>query len=97
MGKRQAQQEEFGIEPGDPLAELFRRFQGPRGEVPVAGLGSGFIVTPDGYILTNAHVVADASEVTVRLSTRRDFKAKVIGVDKSTDVALSTTRPACQR
>ena len=89
MGRRQQEQEgEFGIEPGDPLAELYRRFQIPRGDVPVQGLGSGFIISPDGYILTNAHVVADASEVTVKLSNKRDYKAKVIGADKNTDVAL---------
>jgi len=87
MGKRPVQEEQE-LEPGDPLGDLFRRFQVPRGEVPVQGLGSGFNVSPDGYILTNAHVVADATEVTVKLVDRRDFKAKVIGADKSTDVAL---------
>ena len=89
MGKRQADDAELGgPDPQDPLGQLFRHFQAPRGEVPVQGLGSGFIVSADGYILTNAHVVADASEVTVRLSDKRDFKAKVVGADKSTDVAL---------
>jgi len=88
-GKRQAEDAELGgADPEDPLGQLFRRFQGPRGEVPVQGLGSGFVVTADGYILTNAHVVADATEVTVRLTDKREFKAKVIGVDKRTDVAL---------
>jgi serine protease Do len=89
-GKRQEQEAELGIEPGDPLAELFRRFQGPRGGggMPIQGLGSGFIISPDGYILTNAHVVANASEVNVRLSSKRAYKAKVIGADKSTDVGL---------
>ena len=75
----------------DPLQDFLRRFgqQAPRGAQPPArGEGSGFIVAPDGYILTNAHVVADASEVTVRLTDRREFTAKVIGVDKRTDVAL---------
>jgi serine protease Do len=53
------------------------------------GLGSGFIITPDGYILTNAHVVADSDDVTVRLSdAKREFKAQVVGVDRRTDVAL---------
>jgi len=55
---------------------------------PAHGIGSGFIVTPDGYVLTNAHVVADASEVTVKLTDRREFRAKVIGADKRSDVAL---------
>ena len=75
----------------DPLQDFLRRFgqQAPRGAQPPArGEGSGFIVAPDGYILTNAHVVADASEVTVRLTDRREFTAKVIGADKRTDVAL---------
>ena len=53
------------------------------------GLGSGFIISPDGYILTNAHVVADATDVTVRLAdAKREFKAKVIGIDAPTDVAV---------
>ena len=55
---------------------------------PSHGIGSGFIVSSDGYVLTNAHVVADASEVTVKLTDRREFAAKVIGVDKRSDVAL---------
>ncbi len=83
---------DMGIDPGDPFFEFFRRFQGPQGQAPRAvpqqGVGSGFIVSPDGHILTNAHVVANASEVTVRLTDKREFKAKVIGVDRRTDVAL---------
>ncbi|MBK0391895.1 DegQ family serine endoprotease [Ramlibacter algicola] len=77
---------------GDPL-ELFRRFQqGPGAmrprEVPIRGLGSGFIVSPDGVILTNAHVVKGASEVTVKLTDRREYRAKVLGSDAQTDVAV---------
>jgi len=80
----------------DPMLEFFRRFMpgpgGPGGEdggAPRGGLGSGFIISKDGYILTNAHVVADFDDVTVRMSdSKREFKAKVIGVDKRTDVAL---------
>jgi serine protease Do len=76
----------------DPLSQFFRRFQipqpGPDRMPPSQGIGSGFIVSPDGYVLTNAHVVSDASEVTVRLTDRREFPAKVIGVDKGSDVAL---------
>jgi serine protease Do len=80
-------------EPGeadDPLAQLFRHYQMPAPEraPPMHGIGSGFIVSADGYVLTNAHVVADASEVTVKLTDRREFVAKVIGVDKRSDVAL---------
>ena len=56
-------------------------------EVP-RGVGSGFIVSTDGYVLTNAHVVDGASEVYVKLTDKREFKAKIIGADKSTDVAI---------
>jgi serine protease Do len=78
----------------DPFYEFFRRFGPiPRGtprprEFEQQASGSGFILTADGYVLTNAHVVEDANEVTVRLSDKREFKAKVIGADKRTDVAL---------
>ena len=51
-------------------------------------MGSGFIVSNDGYIVTNAHVVDGASEVTVKLTDRREFTAKVVGADKRTDIAL---------
>jgi serine protease Do len=83
----------------DPFQEFFRRFgipapdQGQGGrrgyDIPQRqGEGSGFIVSPDGYILTNAHVVADADDVTVRMTDRREYSAKVIGVDRRTDVAV---------
>jgi serine protease Do len=76
----------------DPFFEFFRRFQGPqRGggrEVPTHGVGSGFIIGADGTILTNAHVVRDAQEVTVKLTDRREFRAKVLGSDPKTDVAV---------
>jgi len=77
-------------DPGDPIQEFFRRFQipMPQGDAIRKGVGSGFIVSADGYILTNAHVVDDANEVTVKLTDNREFKAKVIGVDRRTDVAL---------
>jgi serine protease Do len=78
-----------GLSPDDPFYEFFRRFQGPRGNQPAPrGEGSGFIVSADGYILTNAHVVDEASEVTVKLTDRREYSAKVIGLDKRTDVAV---------
>jgi len=84
--------QEFQIpgQPGDPFYEFFRRFQAPmpEGDTIRKGVGSGFIVSPDGYILTNAHVVDDAGEVTVKLTDNREFSAKVIGTDKRTDVAL---------
>ncbi len=74
----------------DPLSQFFHRYQmpAPGHAPPMKGIGSGFIVSPDGYVLTNAHVVSDASEVTVKLTDRREFVAKVIGVDKRSDVAL---------
>jgi serine protease Do len=78
------------MDPNDPFYQFFRRFQmpAPQGSVPTHGLGSGFIVSPDGVILTNAHVVANADEVTVKLTDKREFKAKVIGIDKPSDVAV---------
>ena len=82
----------------DELQQFFRNFPGfggqvprgqmPRNDVPSHGLGSGFIVNADGLVLTNAHVVRDATEVTVKLSDRREFKAKVLGSDPMTDVAV---------
>ena len=71
----------------DPMFDFFRRFTPqpmPRGEEGNS-LGSGFIVSADGYILTNAHVVAAGDEITVTLNDKREFKAKVIGSDKRTD------------
>ncbi len=55
---------------------------------PQRGVGSGFIVSPEGIVLTNAHVVADADEVTVKLTDQREFTAKVLGSDPTTDVAV---------
>ncbi len=76
-------------DPNDPFYDFFHRFQAPpQGSIPTHALGSGFIVNPDGIILTNAHVVSDADEVIVKLTDKREFKAKVIGVDKLSDVAV---------
>ena len=80
----------------DPLFEFFRRFMpnppdpgpGPGPENRGQGIGSGFIISTDGYVLTNAHVVANADEVTVRLADAREFKGKIVGVDSRTDIAL---------
>jgi serine protease Do len=79
------------LSPDDPFYEFFRGFGfgGPRGQVPPSrGEGSGFVISPDGYILTNAHVVDDANEVTVRMTDRREYRAKVVGMDRRTDVAV---------
>ncbi len=73
----------------DPFYEFFRRFapQIPQ-QRESRSLGSGFIISADGYILTNAHVVDRADKITVRLTDKREFKATVVGSDKRTDVAL---------
>jgi len=86
---RKANVEMPELDRNNPLYEFFRRFQGqmPENRGPSGGIGSGFIVSANGIILTNAHVVADADEVTVKLTDRREFKAKVLGVDPQTDVA----------
>jgi serine protease Do len=73
----------------DPFYDFFRRFGPPQPrDYETRSLGSGFIVSADGYILTNAHVVDMADDVTVKLNDKREFKAKVIGADKRTDVAV---------
>jgi len=76
----------------DPFFRFFRGLPGfslpPGGTLPFRGQGSGFIVSPDGVILTNAHVVRDAKQVTVKLSDRREFSAKVLGSDGATDIAV---------
>ncbi len=75
-----------------PLPEFFRglpfQFGVPQPEVPVQGQGSGFILSADGIVLTNAHVVQNADEVTVKLTDRREFSAKVLGSDAATDIAV---------
>jgi serine protease Do len=91
-----------GMPDDEQMQEFFKRFgipgfpgQGVPGqnggaipEYKSQSLGSGFILSSDGYILTNAHVVSEADEVIVKLSDKREFKAKIIGADKRTDVAL---------
>ncbi len=81
-----------------PFGDFFRRFGipmprggeqgGPLMPQPSQGVGSGFIISPDGLILTNAHVVEGAEEVTVKLSDKREFSAQVLGADARTDVAV---------
>ncbi|HNP26280.1 MAG TPA: DegQ family serine endoprotease [Nitrosomonas sp.] len=74
-----------------PFYEFFRRhmepFSAPRRSEP-RSMGSGFIISSDGYILTNAHVVESADEITVKLNDKREFVGEVIGTDKKTDIAL---------
>lgn len=89
-----------GMQGDEQMQEFFRHFGipfpgqmpgqngAPAPEYKSQSLGSGFIISSDGYILTNAHVVADADEVIVKLFDKREFKAKIIGADKRTDVAL---------
>ena len=86
-----------GLDENDPFYEFFRRFfpPGPRGpgrggpgeEVP-RGLGSGFIISSDGYVLTNHHVVDGADQIYVTLTDKRELRGKLIGSDRRTDVAL---------
>ncbi len=88
------------LDENDPFYEFFRRFfpprqgpnpRGPRGgegeQVP-RGVGSGFVISTDGFIMTNHHVVEGADEILVTLADKREFKAKLIGSDRRTDVAL---------
>jgi len=83
-----------GSQDDDVMSEFLRGFQKRFGglpsqlQIPVRGEGSGFIVSTDGVILTNAHVVSDAEEVVVKLTDRREFIAKVMGTDQRTDIAV---------
>lgn len=89
-----------GFGSGDPMEELLRRFFGIRPdqlprreqhdeeEERTTGIGSGFIISADGYIMTNAHVVKDADTLNVTLADKREFRAKVVGIDQRTDVAV---------
>ncbi|WP_176157747.1 trypsin-like peptidase domain-containing protein [Burkholderia multivorans] len=87
------------LDPDDPLAVFFRRGAPPRAQGPqppapdtspraITGSGSGFIVSPDGAILTSAHVIGDATDATVRLANGREFRATVVAVDPQSDVAV---------
>ena len=78
---------------GSPFGELFKYFFDHEGGVvpdyrDAKSLGSGFIISADGYVMTNYHVVKNAEEIIVRLSDRRELKAEVVGIDKRSDVAL---------
>ena len=82
-----------GLPENSPFNDFFRRFFNQEGddfleERPSTSLGSGFIISPDGYIVSNNHVTKDAEEIVVRLSDRREFNAEVIGMDERSDLAL---------
>ena len=100
-GTHAVDMEQQGLPPGmenDPFFRFFRGMPGmpggpggqPRGNngVPFKGMGSGFIISADGLILTNAHVVREAKDVIVKLSDRREYTAKVLGIDTATDIAV---------
>ncbi len=84
----------FALPDDEEMQDFFRRFfprggpHGPQQEMPTRGAGSGFVVSNDGYILTNAHVVRNADEVEVKLIDKRKFTAKVVGTDSRTDIAV---------
>ncbi|MGD8875856.1 MAG: trypsin-like peptidase domain-containing protein, partial [Gammaproteobacteria bacterium] len=76
---------------GSPFGELFKYFFNQEGEPEyrdAQSLGSGFIISDDGYVLSNYHVVKDADEIIVRLSDRRELRGEVIGLDQRSDIAL---------
>jgi len=82
-----------GLPDGSPLEDLFRHFFDDEGPSPddrlqSRSLGSGFVISGDGYVVTNAHVVEGAEEIIVRTSDRREFVAKLVGTDKRSDIAL---------
>ncbi|HVH83257.1 MAG TPA: DegQ family serine endoprotease [Steroidobacteraceae bacterium] len=86
-GNGNGNEDPFG--PNSPFAPFFRGFgfRSPHPQ-PMHGEGSGFLIRSDGLIMTNAHVVKGASEVTVRLTDRREYPAKVVGIDERSDIAL---------
>jgi serine protease Do len=95
QGSRQPQQPQQNPFQESPFGDFFDHFFGPGGPQfgpgmpqPQEGLGSGFVVSKDGYILTNAHVVEGADEITVRTNDERDLDAKLVGSDPQTDLAV---------
>ena len=89
--RRSAQGVPSPFGPGDPRNEFLERFFGgriPRGPQRQSGVGSGFVIDPNGTILTNYHVVGEAEKISVTLSDGKSFEAKVIGKDPKTDIAV---------
>jgi serine protease Do len=78
------------LPPGSPLEDLFKNFLGPKSNTPrhVTSLGSGFIIDPSGYVVTNNHVIEDSDQITVSLQDGTQMPAKVVGRDTKTDLAL---------
>ncbi|HET7086932.1 MAG TPA: DegQ family serine endoprotease [Rhizomicrobium sp.] len=83
------------LPPGSPLEDLFKNFLGPKPNAPrhVTSLGSGFIIDPSGYIVTNNHVIEDSDQITVSLQDGTQMPAKVVGRDTKTDLALLKIQP----
>ena len=83
------------LPPGSPLGDLFKNFLNPHGNAPrhVTSLGSGFIIDPSGYIVTNNHVIEDADQITVTLNDGTSLPARVVGRDTKTDLALLKVNP----
>ena len=73
---------------GEDFEEFFRRFFGNPPQNQPRSLGSGFLISDDGYIITNNHVVSEAAKITVRLSDKEEYEARVVGTDEKTDLAL---------
>ena len=81
---------------GDPREDFFRRFFGeglPERTQRQQSLGSGFAISPDGYIVTNAHVVQQADQIRVKLANKDEYDAQLVGLDPKTDVALIKVKP----
>ncbi|HEX6118793.1 MAG TPA: trypsin-like peptidase domain-containing protein, partial [Dongiaceae bacterium] len=82
----------FDLPPGSPFEQFFKQFQEQQGHNghprKIMSLGSGFIIDPDGYIVTNNHVIDDAKDIQVTLTDGSDYPAKLIGTDPKTDLAL---------